>query len=246
MPSQLTHADNPSHASFSAPRRRSIGIRLLAIEKALGACFFLAAATTLASAAGPERHASTAGPFAGELREDPHDAPANLLIGFLPQVSTTALLTLGLVALGDMLLHAIEAAGLWLGQLWVEYLILIETAGLLPYEAIRNLLQQVLAEAGHEVDSAPDSLSAMDQVRFQAPDLIVLDLFTPRMDGWEFLNVTRTSAACQKVPVVVVTASDQLPSDRRIRAVIKKPFDLSLLTATVDSLLHTPATQLVV
>jgi len=135
VPRQLGHATNASQAPSLAPRRRSIGISLLAIEKACGACFFQAAATTLLVLHARNVTHPLQVLFAAELREDPHDAAANLLIGFLPQVSTTALLTLGLVALGDMLLHAIEAAGLWLGQLWVEYLILIETAGLLPYEA---------------------------------------------------------------------------------------------------------------
>ena len=53
----------------------------------------------------------------------------------VPQVDPRAVLTLGLAAGGYFVLHVIEAAGLWLRRLWVEYLVLIETAGLLPYEA---------------------------------------------------------------------------------------------------------------
>jgi CheY-like chemotaxis protein len=111
---------------------------------------------------------------------------------------------------------------------------------------IRNLIEQVLVDGGHEVDTAADSLTAMDKLRFQVPDLIILDLFTPRMDGWEFLNVTRGTESCRDVPVLVVTASEQLPGDRRVRAVLKKPFDLSLLTAAVESLLNTPHAELIV
>lgn len=66
--------------------------------------------------------------------------------------------------------------------------------------SIRNLIQQVLTEAGHEVFASADSLTAMDQVRRQAPNLILLDLFTPRMDGLEFLNVTRGLSLCRDVP----------------------------------------------
>ena len=122
-------------AQGTAPPRRSTGITVLAIEKAFGAGFFLAAAITLLALHARQVTHPLQVAFANELREDPHDALANLLIGLLPQVSATALLTLGLVALGDMLLHAVEAVGLWLGQLWVEYLILVETTALLPYEA---------------------------------------------------------------------------------------------------------------
>jgi uncharacterized membrane protein (DUF2068 family) len=127
--------DHGPHSLLQAGRRRSTGITLLAIEKALGALFLLAASITLLLLHARNVSHPLQVVFANELREDPHDALANLLIGLLPQVSTTALLTLGLVAMGDMALHVVEAVGLWLGQRWVEYLILVETAGLLPYEA---------------------------------------------------------------------------------------------------------------
>jgi CheY-like chemotaxis protein len=110
---------------------------------------------------------------------------------------------------------------------------------------IRCLLQQALGEDGHEVDVATDSLNALDRLRSGRPDLIVLDLFMPRMDGWEFLTVTHSSPDWRDVPVLVVTAADRLPSDRRIRAVLKKPFDLSLLSTTVHSLLDKPPAELV-
>ncbi len=72
--------------------------------------------------------------FAAELREDPHDLLATFLIGLFPQVSRQALLTLLLISIGYLALHVVEAAGLWLARLWVEYLVLIETAAFLPYE----------------------------------------------------------------------------------------------------------------
>ena len=79
--------------------------------------------------------------FAGELTEDPHDLMARLLLRLVPQVDPRALLTLGLAAGGYFVLHVVEAAGLWLRRLWVEYLVLIETAGLLPYE-VHELTRQ--------------------------------------------------------------------------------------------------------
>jgi CheY-like chemotaxis protein len=110
---------------------------------------------------------------------------------------------------------------------------------------ISNLLGQVLCEHGYEVDHAQDALVALDRLRDGPPDLIVLDLFMPRMDGWEFLTVTHGTPAWRDVPIVVVTASDRLPTDHRIRAVLKKPFDLTLLTTTIERLLNSPAGELV-
>jgi uncharacterized membrane protein (DUF2068 family) len=116
------------------PSDRSTGLTLLAIEKSIGALFFLTAGITLLVLDARNITHPLQSVFAEELGEDPHDFVANLLISLLPQVSRSALLTLALISAGYLLLHVLEAAGLWLRQLWVEYLILIETAAFLPYE----------------------------------------------------------------------------------------------------------------
>jgi uncharacterized membrane protein (DUF2068 family) len=85
--------------------------------------------------------------FAAELREDPHDLLANWLIRLLPQVSRSALLTLALISLGYLMLQSVEAAGLWLGRLWVEWLILVETAAFLPYEFYEIVRQPTVFKA---------------------------------------------------------------------------------------------------
>ena len=115
-------------------RDRPLGLLLLAVEKSIGALFFLIAAIVLFVLRARSVTHPLQSLFAQELREDPHDVIANLPIGWLPQVSRTTLLTLALLATGYLVLHVVEAAGLWLGQLWVEYFILVETAALLPYE----------------------------------------------------------------------------------------------------------------
>ena len=107
---------------------------LLAIEKSIGAVFFLVATAFLIFLGARGITHPLQSLFAEELREDPHDLLATLLIGFLPQVSRSALLTLALISAAYLVLHVIEATGLWSGQLWVEYLVLVETAAFLPYE----------------------------------------------------------------------------------------------------------------
>jgi CheY-like chemotaxis protein len=103
---------------------------------------------------------------------------------------------------------------------------------------VRNLITEVLEDEGYEVDEAVDGWAALTRVKEDAPDVIVLDLFTPRADGWEFLNLCRALPACAATPVVVVSASERIPADPRVRAFLRKPFDLDLLISTVASVLR--------
>ena len=116
------------------PAERTAGLTLLACEKSIGAAFFLVSAIVLFVLGARNITHPVQSLFAQELREDPHDFLASLLIGLLPEVSRRALVTLAFVSAGYFLLHVVEAMGLWLQQLWVEYLVLIETAAFLPYE----------------------------------------------------------------------------------------------------------------
>ena len=72
--------------------------------------------------------------FAGELSEDPHDLLGNLLIHLVPAVSLRTELLLALGALGYAALEGLEVWGLWRDLLWVEILVVVETAAFLPYE----------------------------------------------------------------------------------------------------------------
>jgi CheY-like chemotaxis protein len=68
-------------------------------------------------------------------------------------------------------------------------------------QAIQSLVVDVLTHDGYQADGASDGLIALEKVRQSTPDLLVLDLFMPRMDGYEFLNVTRTLANAASTPV---------------------------------------------
>jgi CheY-like chemotaxis protein len=103
--------------------------------------------------------------------------------------------------------------------------------------AIRGLVVSLLSDEGHQPDQARDGLEALEKVRQSPPDLVVLDLFMPRMDGYEFLNVSRMLTGFASTPVLVLSAGDQVPADKRIKAFLKKPFDLDLLTKVAASLL---------
>ncbi len=72
--------------------------------------------------------------------------------------------------------------------------------------------------AGHEVSCAPNGRDALLQVLAKPPDVILLDLVLPEMDGPSFLEVIRSYLRIQSLPVVVVTGLADSPMIDRVRA----------------------------
>jgi CheY-like chemotaxis protein len=72
---------------------------------------------------------------------------------------------------------------------------------------IRETLAETLALEGYEAESAPNGLEALRRADAHRPDLILLDLMMPVMNGWEFLRARRTDPRVAGVPVVVFSAS---------------------------------------
>jgi len=71
-------------------------------------------------------------------------------------------------------------------------------------EAIRQTLVDVLEDGGYRVDGASDGAEAIQQMERRRPDLVLLDLHMPGMDGWEFLAVKAGKSGLAEVPVVVL------------------------------------------
>ncbi len=103
--------------------------------------------------------------------------------------------------------------------------------------AIRALVAEVLTSEGFHTEEAADGLIALEKVRHLRPDVVVLDMYMPRMDGWEFLNVGRMIPEFKATPVVVLSASDSVPEDKRVKAFLKKPFDIDLLPRLLAAVL---------
>ena len=72
---------------------------------------------------------------------------------------------------------------------------------------------------------AADGLSALRVVEDYRPDLVVLDLMLPQIDGWTVLRELESRPSTRDIPVVVVTASDTRLGLPHARAVIQKPAD---------------------
>jgi PAS domain S-box-containing protein len=81
-------------------------------------------------------------------------------------------------------------------------------------EGIRSLFQRSFAEDGWTVDEAENGAVALDLARRNRPDLILLDLMMPVMDGFEFVMHYRGLEGCGGTPIIVVTAKDLDQHDR--------------------------------
>lgn len=74
---------------------------------------------------------------------------------------------------------------------------------------IRRLLQVNLQRAGYRVTMACDGVEALESVRQERPDLVVLDVMMPRMDGFEVLRQLRMDTTTAELPVIMLTAKAQ-------------------------------------
>jgi len=81
-------------------------------------------------------------------------------------------------------------------------------------EGIRSLFQRALADDGWTVDEAENGAIALDLAGKNRPDLVLLDLMMPVMDGFEFVMHYRKLEGCAGTPIIVVTAKDLDQNDR--------------------------------
>lgn len=92
---------------------------------------------------------------------------------------------------------------------------------------IRAAIGEALAAEGYDVEGAADGLEGLAAAREHAPNLILLDLMMPRMDGWSFRAAQATDPGLADVPVVIVSAAmPQQIHDIDAVAHLHKPFDL--------------------
>src|SRR5262249_14819313 len=98
---------------------------------------------------------------------------------------------------------------------------------------VRVAVRLILEDAGYVVESATDGHRALERLeRDDPPALILLDLMMPGMDGWEFAKRLRAHPQLRNIPVVVISAFNQLPPPN-IVAFRRKPlkFDAILQLA---------------
>jgi two-component system response regulator MprA len=105
---------------------------------------------------------------------------------------------------------------------------------------IVNFLELALLDEGYAVRVAGNGREALDQVGDFHPDLILLDMNMPVMDGWEFCERLRSRGAEGAVPIILMTAAQEAPSrsmEIDAQGFLGKPFDLDSLFRAISSLL---------
>ena len=103
---------------------------------------------------------------------------------------------------------------------------------------IRELLVDILADAGYEVIGVDDGRKALDTARSLHPDIVLLDVMMPAMDGFEVLASLKAEAETASVPVIMVTAKaqkqDQAEAMKRgAMGYVTKPWEAGEIEAKV-------------
>jgi CheY-like chemotaxis protein len=96
---------------------------------------------------------------------------------------------------------------------------------------IRESIGTILSEEGYDVRMAANGLEALRLMGDRTPDLLLLDLMMPVMDGWQVMRVLRADKTLQRVPVVVLSAL----SAPGCADYIQKPISLDKLIQLVDA-----------
>jgi DNA-binding response OmpR family regulator len=103
---------------------------------------------------------------------------------------------------------------------------------------IVKMLESRLKASGYEVVAAHDGQEGLDKARSEQPDLIILDLMMPKIDGYNVCRMLKFDDRYKHIPIMMVTAKDQesdvkLGFEVRADAYVTKPFDSKALLEKV-------------
>jgi type IV pilus assembly protein PilB len=109
-------------------------------------------------------------------------------------------------------------------------------------DSLRKVMTDLLVRDGFEVVEARNGIEALDQVDRHAPDVVVLDLNLPGMDGYSVLSELRARPATRHVPVIVLTAKGDEDNEVRVFELgaddfLSKPFRAKALTKRLELIL---------
>jgi CheY-like chemotaxis protein len=107
---------------------------------------------------------------------------------------------------------------------------------------IRGLLEVNLEMEGHEVITAVDGADALDKVRTEQPDLILLDVMMPNVNGWQVAETLKADPDTSNIPIVFLSARAMEADVRKgtdlgVQAYVTKPFDPIDLMELVNRLI---------
>ena len=109
-------------------------------------------------------------------------------------------------------------------------------------EKIRKMLHFLLMAKGFQVELATDGISGLEAFKNKRPDIVLLDLMMPEMDGFEFYKRAKEDSRLKDTPILILTANlsdetkkelDSLGAENRMA----KPFKSAQLLAALDTAL---------
>jgi DNA-binding response OmpR family regulator len=108
---------------------------------------------------------------------------------------------------------------------------------------ILKIIDYKLRTAGYTVIAATDGLEGLEKARVEQPDLILLDVMMPRMDGFQALEALKRDPTTKAIPVFMLTVKGKEMDRLRglqmgIAAYITKPFSPNALLARIDETLR--------
>ncbi len=113
------------------------------------------------------------------------------------------------------------------------------------HEEIWDFLSRRLKRRGYEVVLATDGQQGVDKARSEAPDVMLLDMNLPVMDGWTAAGLLKADSATAKIPIIALTAHAM--SGDREKAITAgcddyhpKPVDFSRLLSQIETLAGNP------
>ena len=115
---------------------------------------------------------------------------------------------------------------------------------------VRGVWVDVLQTAGYTVEGFGLGAEVLSRLPDLAPDLILLDMIMPGMDGYEFLARLRANPASSRVPLLIISGmgeslsiaiDDRAASALGVAAILTKPLDLGVLVQHVEQIAGPPA-----
>jgi CheY-like chemotaxis protein len=104
---------------------------------------------------------------------------------------------------------------------------------------IRKMIIAALRRDGYVFREAANGRDALDVMRNEHPDVVVLDLMMPVLSGWDVLQEREHDPTLRKIPVIIVSANRDpelaIAVNRGVCAFLPKPFDIGALGALVRS-----------
>lgn len=106
-----------------------------------------------------------------------------------------------------------------------------------------NAIESLLRAKGYEVITADHGLRALDKARTQSPDLIILDVMLPKLDGYKICRMLKFDDNYRQIPIIMFTGhgseeEQRLGFETGADAYIAKPVGIDVLLSKIEELLY--------